>query len=176
VEEALSTDQICSDCGEELAMVEEVFLVQILGQSITPEGEAFFSMEEDGDFVYPPHFFCMECWEETREALMEAVEDAPPRIVEGAVRSCNACGSGMRDMETAVVITLGELRRSRRMPAGQATVTFEGIQHPEVWCMGCAKALFDHVIELWPDVATDEADVEDATEVEESEEADACAV
>lgn len=149
-ENLIATEHICSDCGEELALTDEVFLVQVLYQSITPEGgEVFYNVEEGGDFVYTPHFFCMECWEETRETLEGLVEDLPPVGKPGATRSCAICKSGIENMEITAVITLGELRRSQRMPAGKPTIHFAGVQKPEVWCRACAARLSGDVIELW---------------------------
>ncbi len=145
----IGTDHICSDCGEELALVEEVFLIQILYQSIDDNGEQFFNVEEAGDFVYEPHFFCTDCWEATKETLRGLMEDVPPLENPSAVRRCPVCGGGIQNMETAVVITIGELRRSQRMPAGEPTIHFAGIQRPEVWCAHCAAKLNSDIIELW---------------------------
>lgn len=168
-ESLIDTDHICADCGEGIPLVEEVFLVQILYQAVAEEGAYFYNVEDAGDFIYSPHFFCMKCWDTTKETLQGLLEDVPPLEKPDATRKCSLCGSGIANMETVAVITLGELRRSQRMPAGEPTIHFAGIQQPEVWCAHCAARLNADIIELWEggfEELDDERDVEEESRQE----------
>lgn len=165
-ESLIDTEHICADCGEVIPLVEEVFLVQILYQAVTDEGACFYNVEDAGDFAYSPHFFCVGCWDATKETLQGLMEDVPPLENPSATRKCDLCGSGIADMETTAVITIGELRRSQRMPAGRSTIHFAGIQQPDVWCARCAARLNADVIELWEGGFED---LDDEREVAEEE-------
>jgi hypothetical protein len=146
---------ICSDCGEDLEILDEVFLLQVvrLGWDENNTFNHFIVMDEKGDYKYEPHFFHHTCWEGLRDSLCEIVDDLDPHTdtqPELVVAACQVCCSEIRGWEVAGLITQGELRRSQRSPNGEPTIYFSpGNNDRPLICIGCLAVLNESVIEVW---------------------------
>jgi hypothetical protein len=109
-----------------------------------------FLPDEEGDYVYPPHFFEFSCWEGMVKELNEMVVDSPPMRHQDSLLNCDYCGSGICEWEIFGTGYLGELHVSPRMPNGVPTEEFvTSSKDPFAVCLGCLLLINDHVIELW---------------------------
>ena len=152
---AMRCDERCSYDDEHLHYTEEVVHFRIsralhTGSEVLVLDFVVEEGEEEGDYVYPPHWFEFSCWEDLVEELNEMVDDAPPIRHEESLLNCDYCGSGICEGEIFGAGYLGEIHVSPRMPDNVATQAFvESSPDPFIMCLGCLLLVNDHTIELW---------------------------
>jgi hypothetical protein len=159
--ELQKTEQICSDCGNELVYTEEIWRITM----VTPqmhEGEAHYypvidESNTEGDFLYEPHYFCFSCWEklftELEADVQEAVDDIRVEDPHNSHFTCDCCESGIREWEVAGLFALGEFHRSARAPNNVRGECFRmNGPTPRLLCLPCVATLNEHHIELWEEL------------------------
>lgn len=153
---AWSSDTICSECGEELELLEEVLLLQVVfpGHDANGVQEAFI-VEENNDYRYEPQFFHVNCWEGLWETFQDHIDglpaytdpESPARITE-----CCGCGSQINQFEVSGMLTVGEVRRSQRAPNGESSLYFAAHNRPaDLLCISCLHIFNQDLFEMWPD-------------------------
>lgn len=148
------TQEICAYCGDRLRFTDEVFLLQIVRvHEVQGKLEAYPVQDDDGDYLYTPHFIHLECWESVDEATRERIEDKPPVLCEKPLLDCSICSSSILDWEITVFITLGEIRLSERRPSGESSTQFFPNGHPETICIACIADILMEEITLWDGVS-----------------------
>lgn len=143
-----------SDCDATIYYGEEAVLLQV---AILQHGDGTLLKypvqdEEDParDFLFEPHYFCMDCWSKTYDWIKEQLEDKPPVLDPLSTFACDCCGSGIREcLEYAGVAEVGEFQRSRRAPDNLSGPRFEVSARPLIVCMSCLHLVVEGYIELW---------------------------
>lgn len=147
------TGQICAQCEEALEFKEEVFLLQIVRPNgVGNEVVLHVALDDDGDFLYEPHFLHFKCWEEIQSELEEEIENEPPILSPNAVASCSCCEGGIEASELVGALTLGELYLSKRAPSSTGRgEDFEESGDPYLICTYCLMLVHENWIEFWRD-------------------------
>lgn len=141
-EEELSEESgiCCAECGSDLKLTEEIFLLRVVQPVRSPSGvQNVDILNQDEDYLYAPTFFCFDCWEELQEELQESMEDIPPVMDVGGIIECDICRSDILPEETMVVADFGELHWSERNPSGAYTIKFVEMQKDVHVCVSCAR-------------------------------------
>lgn len=148
------TPTSCIDCGKRFPLGAEVYLATIRYASGTgSDVQENDVVDSDGALLYGPLFFDQKCLDEVIEGLQEIVGDEPPFECEGALLSCEYCGSDILPLEVYCRIQFGELRASPRRPAGQLHHQFVRTgSRGWVMCISCMTHVSDQVLEIWTDV------------------------
>lgn len=134
--------QWCTICGEGIMFADEAVMVSVCALQVTASGILYTPLfNETGDFAYVTHFLCCDCYETSKEDIVEAYEDTPPVEDMYAVLECTTCGSGIREGETVVPACFGEIHCSKRSPNGKSGgPRFEAMDpDPDVYCLGCSN-------------------------------------
>jgi hypothetical protein len=147
-DEDVDTDEctgvLCAHCGAELMLAEEIFLLRVVQAEQTTNGVQHVDLLNDaGDYMYAPAFYCFDCGEEVLEDLRELQEDAPPVVDDAGVIECDACRSDVLLNETVAILQFGELHWSERAPNGEPTTKFVDMQNDYHICIGCLKHMED---------------------------------
>jgi hypothetical protein len=147
------TKQVCAQCGEALEFTEEVFLLQIVrAHEVHGQLSLHLALDDDGDFLYEPHFLHFKCWEEIQEELEEELENEPPILAARGVLDCKSCGGGIEASEVLGALTLGELHLSKRAPTSTGRgEDFEEAGDPFLFCVYCLNLINDNWLEFWKD-------------------------
>lgn len=156
----VETNFCCPDCGERLALTEEVVLVRVVYYMMENGVEKYYDVEADGDFKYEPYYFHLGHWEDAVDEL-GVDDDTPVLTSKSSVRDCDVCGSGIDNKEMVCLLTPGELRLSQRSPGNAPSFYFAGIAKPKVMCLSCALRLNENVIELWSEGVTYQGECSD---------------
>ncbi len=131
----------CVNCGDDIRLTEEVFLIAFTRPYQTPEGVVFYELTITSVPipVGVPCFYCFTCWEEQKEALQDNSEDELPIQEDDgkALLECDICSSDICHGETFATETFGELQWSERSPNGQATVAFIPMGDASHICVDC---------------------------------------
>jgi hypothetical protein len=163
------TDFSCTSCGDPVVFGEEVFVLTVVLAQLGPRGMAYDPLLfEDGDFLYEPHYFCINCADESLEELGALVRDIPPVEDSYAICECTSCRSGIRAGEVVAMVANGQIIYSRRSPSGQdGGSTFECTDcDPAVLCISCINKLNKEVIdELWLDPVRQYHECPEGTEI-----------
>lgn len=160
-----SANEVCAQCEEELIYTEDVFTAYVM-KAVIVNGLPVLqpALDEDGDFLYEPYFLHFKCWEEVVDGHKEEIEDAPPVEDEFSLLKCDCCGSGIREHETLMVATLGELVLSERSPSGMRTTALVSSGSPDVYCLWCASMINSDWLEFWEDGISNEFDANECIE------------
>lgn len=147
------TGHICTDCGESLDYVDEVWLLEVqqlrqLGGRVFHH-QVFNEQDPQGDFLYDPYFYCFNCWETQHKELKEDFDDELPILDRESIMECSCCGSGIREGEYVGVITLGEFHPSTRAPNGERGPRFTSISNPDIICTFCLALLNENHMTMW---------------------------
>lgn len=147
----LETEHVCSHCGDNLELVDEILLLQVIYPNRTNEGNAYFIVEDDvGDYAYTPQYFHLQCWEEIAADLDGYNEEREPFFEPEDLWECDSCTSSINRWETTGMLNEGELRQSRREPNGEPTIYFDTCNiKPRFYCASCLRTVNDDIIELW---------------------------
>jgi len=150
------SDHICSDCGEELHLTDEVYLVQAvyIGYDANGHLNNFILNDADGGYLYEPQFLHEMCWSALWEDFWSECGDLhvdqEPQL---QVAECDGCSSGIRIHEVSAMVNLGELRRSKRSPDGNDTLYFDPCHGaPMFICIECLTRFNEEAFEMWDDL------------------------
>jgi len=148
-----TTEFSCVTCGEAVLFAEENHVVTIVIAQLNERGMLFSPLIfEDGDFLWEPQFFCLNCWDSSKEELEDFVRDEPLVEDNYSITDCSSCHSGIRNGEVVGLITAGEVHQAKRSPNGEhGGSTFEcTTPDPHVLCISCINKLNTDVVdELW---------------------------
>jgi hypothetical protein len=145
------TEEVCASCGEAICFTDEVYLVQMAqGQQVPNIGpEIYIVLDDEGDFLYSPHFIHLECWEDITDEVLETVRDMPPETCNDGVLDCCLCASDILAWEFFVTATLGEMEVSDRQPDGEGATKFRANGNPDIYCLACIVRVNEEELELW---------------------------
>lgn len=143
-----------SDCEAPIHYGDESVLLQIVfvqrGDGELLKYPVRDEDDPEGDFLFEPHYFCMDCWTKTYEWVREQTENQPPVQDMLSTVSCSCCGSGVRECAEYVgVAEVGEFQRSRRAPDNLSGPRFEVSANPLLICLSCLHLIIEGYIELW---------------------------
>jgi hypothetical protein len=150
------TGYVCvdTDCDEPIPYGTEAVLVQVVllqrGDGELLKYPVQDDEDPDRDFLFEPHYFCMECWSKAHDWIKEQLEDRLPIQDPLSAFSCDYCSSGIREcVEYVGVAEVGEFRRSRRAPDNLSGPRFEVSANPMLICLSCLHLVVEGYIELW---------------------------
>lgn len=150
------SEHVCASCGEDIHSVEELSLLQVVYVNFVDGALEFYAIESDqGEYQYKPQLFHIACWEDTRENLVEVLEDYEENVDEDApsICECNGCDARIRPWATLGVIHAGELHRSQLMPNGESALCFVDWNNtPNILCLSCLQVTNHEVLELWSEI------------------------
>lgn len=142
----------CRRCNEKIMLTEEVYLLWVMAAHMNGEFQVLPVESDEGDFLYPPQFFCFNCWEENCDDLINVEDKIQSVHNERGIFECVVCESDILIEEYFGQLLLGEIRCSQKMPNGEATNYFHWLENgrePLCICISCLKLLNDEVIEMW---------------------------
>lgn len=144
-----ATDECCASCGDRLHYTEEVTQMTIC-RAYTTGSEVVITpyLDEEGGFLYEPHFLEFDCWESLVEDLREALEDSPPVQHYAEILKCSYCKGSICEWELFATAYVGELWVSKRSPSGVPTSTFETMSSPYLSCLSCLL-IQSYELDLW---------------------------
>lgn len=151
-DEAERSGQFCTHpCQESIKFDDEVFLLSLAYPQIIGEHFLFSdALYDDGDYLYEPCFFCVNCWEHLEEEIRTQTKDTPPVEDDYAILECSTCGSGIRANEILGTIQFGELTASRRTPNGERAAMYVAQGQKKVICIHCLNVLNNDIVDvLW---------------------------
>lgn len=155
---------ICSDCGEELHLTDEVCLIQAIYVGYDEHGQLnhFILNSEDGGYLHEPQFLHEMCWQAMWEdfwnehGCRDPHVDPEPHL---QVAKCHGCSAGIRVHELSALLSTGELRCSKRLPDGDNTLYFDACgTPPEVICADCLVRFNEDIFEMWENINTGTCD------------------
>ncbi len=136
---------VCAICQDEIKLTEEVFLMRVVHPFIVDGQLSYFdAVDENDNYMYQPVFFEFECWEREEEDVQQIQQDVPPVPSDAGIILCDICESDICPGEAMGLIQFGEIRRSKRMPNNQQSVSFEGMADPQHVCIACLSHLEDN--------------------------------
>lgn len=151
------TGQTCAHCGEDLLVTDELVLVQIVIPQLAEDNQLAMPAFEtaEGEYAYEPYFFHQHCWMEIDERLDELLQEEACEPVDDAYsfRVCDTCKSGLRLNEPVALVSLGEIQRSKRVPNGEGTLSFQPYESQRFYCLSCIRAVNDDIIEMWEHIS-----------------------
>ena len=154
----------CSRCREKIMLVEEVYLLWVVAARMNGSFQILPVESDEGDFLYPPQYFCFSCWEDNCEDLSNLENEIHQINDERGVCECIVCNSDILLNESFGQPILGEIRCSPRMPNDETTYYFHRLQKSELCiCISCLKLLNDSVIEMWEEGVDQEGECEQGT-------------
>jgi len=153
---------ICAHCEEDIHYGEEVVLLEVVQVQKLGGQMRYYSVKDlsdpQGDFLFEPYHFCVECWRGLFEDMREEVDNKPPLQDLLSAIECCCCGSGIRglpEVEYASTFTIGEFRVSIYQPviggAWKVGPGFVASSKPDVVCAFCIGALNEWTISMWDD-------------------------
>ena len=151
---------VCAYCGDGIHLTAEVFLLQIVYSGYDEQGNLnqFILQDNEGDYIYEPQFFHLECWEDLWENFEAFLEDRPPLMDPEPslqIAECYGCESSIRAYEPAGLLSFGEIRRSRRSPDGDTTIYFDPCNNKsETICLTCLHLMNNELFEMWDDLTS----------------------
>ena len=148
---------ICSDCGEELHLTDEVFLIQAIYVAYDENGQPIplILSADDGGYLYEPQFLHTACWESLWEDFWNehgGTDPCPDPEGQLQVAECYGCTSPIRAHELSAQLNLGELHCSKRLPDGEPTIHFEPNPNTELVCIECLLKFNGDIFEMWDDL------------------------
>ena len=149
-----------SDCEDTIYYGEEAVLIQVAtlrrGDGELLKDPVLDLNDPDHDFLFEPHYFCMECWNALYDFVRNELSDKPPIHDPFSTLTCSCCSSGIREgMEYVGVAEVGEFRRSRRAPDGLSGPYYEVTANPLLLCLSCLLVINEGLIELWSNLTQD---------------------
>lgn len=155
----------CSRCQEKILFAEEVYVLWVVSACMNGEFQLRYAESEDGDFLYPPQFFCFSCWEECLEEFLALNEDVRPIYDEKGVLDCAFCDSSILLDEYFGQTNLGEIRCSEKTPNGEVAYHFHSLENsePPTICISCLKLLNDEVVAMWEEGVDQEGECDEGT-------------
>lgn len=149
--------QNCADCGNDLHVTDDVYLIQVVYGGYDEQGNFnHFILQHNGDYQFEPQFFHTSCWEELWEDFASLLEDQPPLIEPSPqlqIAECIGCASSIRANETSGLLSLGALHRSSRSPDGSSTACFAPRQEtPDMICLACLYHFNKELFEMWDEL------------------------
>ena len=152
------SDIICVNCGEDLHLTDEIFLLQVVLPGYNEQGLLdLFIVTEGDDYKYDPQFFHLECWEELWFGMEEHIEEfqsPPPTDDRNKVAKCHGCSAQIDVYETSGMLSFGELRCDQHLPDGQPIILFDSCNvRPHLICIECLHTFNSDLFEMWPTVS-----------------------
>lgn len=148
----------CARCGEKIMLVDEVYLLMVVAAHMNGEFQVLPAESDDGDFLYPPQFFCFTCWEECCEDLISTDSEVSTIYDERSVFDCTVCDSSILMDEYFAQPFIGEIRCAEKMPNGEVAhywFNLDENREPACICISCLKLLNDEVVKMWDCVDQD---------------------
>lgn len=132
----------CVQCAEALHLAEEVFLLRLVHAYVV-EGKLHHVdvLNEEGNFLYEPAFYCFDCCEEALEEVTTLYEDAPPVLDPAGIILCDLCQSDILPGELVGLAEFGELQWSERSPNSRHSPVFVQMDDRRHICIGCLQHL-----------------------------------
>ncbi len=154
----------CARCQRKIMLVEEVYLLWVVAARVNGGVNILPVESDEGDLLYPPQYFCFDCWEENCEGLTDYVDKIQPVYDDKGVFECSICDSAILIDESFGQPILGEFRCSVRQPDEEAAYYFHRLQERELCiCIACLKILNDEVIEMWEEGVDQEGECDQGT-------------
>jgi hypothetical protein len=151
------TGFVCTDCGDDITYMDEVFVLDVVQPMKCESGTLYYEVTDEQNpeegFIFEPYRFCFQCWEKNYEEIRNETQDEPPVLDTYSEHECVLCASGIRDQELAGRFTLGEFHVSARAPNGIRGPCFTPIGNPDLLCLYCLSLLNDGYIDMWPDLS-----------------------
>ncbi len=162
-DELQPTEQVCGQCEDDLIFEEDVIIVEVMSPRIVDgRVELIPVMDELGNFAYDVYFLHYKCWEEILEEWKEEIADTPPVVDQDQLLQCCCCAGSIREYETVMTTTLGELTRSKRSPSGGGHgLHLERNEAPDVLCIWCLSMINTHWLTFWEEPPTIQGECEE---------------
>lgn len=145
------TEEGCPHCGDYIQRGEDVVLFEIRKCDLRTPFDPELCVTARGEYAFSRYFLHTACWQEIETDLEEQIKGAkepPIRVApEDCAGTCTLCGNMLRSGDPVILLTPGELRKSKKIGD-----TFQHNGASTLLCPQCVLAVQEETFPSWEEL------------------------